>query len=52
MKLKKINIKTIKPKLTDFNLIDFIILDKNKYIDSEHQIFRNIKGFKIASIIE
>lgn len=47
MKLKKINIKTIKPKLTDFNLIVFIILDKNKYIDSEHQIFRNEKVLRL-----
>ena len=42
----------IKPKLSDIELISLIILAEFKSIDSEHQLFRDIKGFEIASRIE
>ena len=44
--------KPIKPKLSDIELISLIILAEFKSIDSEHQLFRDIKGFEIASRIE
>ncbi|WP_291074158.1 IS982 family transposase [Empedobacter sp. UBA5987] len=44
--------KPIKPKLSDIELISLIILTEFKSIDSEHQLFREIKGFEIESKIE
>lgn len=44
--------KLIKPKLPDIELINLIILAEFKSIDSEHQLFRDIKGFEIESKIE
>lgn len=44
--------KPIKPKLSDIELISLMILAEFKSIDSENQLFRDIKGFKIASRIE
>ena len=44
--------KPIKPKLSDIELISLMILAEFKSIDSEHQLFREIKGFEIASRIE
>ena len=44
--------KPIKPKLSDIELISLIILAEFKSIDSEHQLFREIKGFEIESRIE
>lgn len=44
--------KPIKPKLSDLELISLILLAKFKSIDSEHQLFREIKGFEIESKIE
>ncbi|WCM42226.1 IS982 family transposase [Flavobacterium sp. CBA20B-1] len=44
--------KPIKPKLSDIELISLIILSEFKSIDSEHQLFREIKGFEIESKIE
>ena len=44
--------KPIKPKLSDLELISLIILAEFKSIDSEHQLFRDIKGFEIESKIE
>lgn len=44
--------KPIKPKLSDIELISLMILAEFKSIDSEHQLFRDIKGFEIASRIE
>lgn len=44
--------KPIKPKLSDIELISLIILAEFKSIDSEHQLFREIKGLNIASKIE
>lgn len=44
--------KPIKPKLSDLELISLIILAEFKSIDSEHQLFREIKGLEIASKIE
>ena len=44
--------KPIKPKLSDIKLISLMILAEFKSIDSEHQLFRDIKGFEIASRIE
>lgn len=43
--------KPIKPKLSDIELISLIILAEFKSIDSEHQLFRDIKGFEIESKI-
>lgn len=40
------------PKLSDLELISLIILAEYKSIDSEHQLFREIKGLDIASKIE
>ena len=44
--------KPIKPKLSDLELISLIILAEFKSIDSEYQLFREIKGLAIASKIE
>lgn len=44
--------KPIKPKLSDIELISLIILAEYKSIDSECQLFRDIKGFDIESKIE
>ncbi len=44
--------KPINPKLSDLELISLIILAEYKSIDSEHQLFRDIKGFEIESKIE
>lgn len=44
--------KPIKPKLSDLELISLIVLAEFKSIDSEHQLFRDIKGFEIESKIE
>lgn len=44
--------KSIKPKLSDIELIGLIILAEFKSIDSEHQLFREIKGFEIEPKIE
>ncbi|WP_278036464.1 IS982 family transposase [Flavobacterium nitratireducens] len=44
--------KPIKPKLSDIELISLIILAEFKSIDSEHQLFREIKGLDISSKIE
>lgn len=44
--------KPIVPKLSDLELISLIILAEFKSIDSEHQLFREIKGFEIESKIE
>ena len=44
--------KPLKPKLSDIELISLIILAEYKSIDSEHQLFRDIKGFEIESKIE
>lgn len=44
--------KPITPKLSDLELISLIILAEFKSIDSEHQLFREIKGFEIESKIE
>ncbi len=44
--------KPIKPKLSDIELISLVVLAEFKSIDSEHQLFREIKGFEIESKIE
>ena len=44
--------KPIKPKLSDIELISLVILAEFKSIDSEYQLFREIKGFDIESKIE
>lgn len=44
--------KPIKPKLSDIELISLVILAEFKSIDSEHQLFREIKGLDIGSKIE
>ena len=44
--------KPITPKLSDLELISLIILAEFKSIDSEYQLFREIKDFDIASKIE
>lgn len=44
--------KPLKPKLSDIELISLIILAEFKSIDSEHQLFREIKGLEIESKIE
>jgi hypothetical protein len=44
--------KPINPKLSDLELISLIILAEFKSIDSEYQLFRDIKGFEIESKIE
>lgn len=44
--------KPIKPKLSDLELISLIILAEYKSIDSEHQLFRDLKGTSLESKIE
>ncbi|MGV4558717.1 IS982 family transposase, partial [Ornithobacterium rhinotracheale] len=44
--------KLVKPKLSDIELISLIILAEFKSIDSEYQLFREIKGWAIESKIE
>ena len=44
--------KPITPKLSDLELISLIILAEFKSIDSEYQLFRDIKDFDIGSKIE
>lgn len=44
--------KPIKPKLSDLEIISLIILAEFKSIDSEYQLFREIKGFDIETKIE
>ena len=44
--------KPIKPQLSDFELTGLIILAEFKSIDSECQLFREIKGFEIETKIE
>jgi len=44
--------KPIRPKLSDIELISLIILAEFKSLDSEHQLFREIKGFEIEPKIE
>lgn len=44
--------KPIKPKLSDIEIISLIVLAEFKSIDSEHQLFRDIKGFEIEPKIE
>lgn len=44
--------KPITPKLSDLELISLMILAEFKSIDSEYQLFREIKGFEIESKIE
>lgn len=44
--------KPVKPKLSDIELISLIILTEFKSIDSEYQLFREIKNFDIESKIE
>nr|WP_298004970.1 IS982 family transposase [uncultured Flavobacterium sp.] len=51
-KVENFYFKPIKPKLSDLELISLIILAEFKSIDSEYQLFREIKDFDIASKIE
>lgn len=54
-KISRVNnfyFKPIKPKLSDIEVISLVIFAEFKSIDSEHQLFREIKGFEIASKIE
>lgn len=44
--------KPIKPKLSDLELISLAILAEFKSIDSEYQLFREIKGWAIEAKIE
>ena len=44
--------KPIKPNLSDLELISLTILAEFKSIDSEHQLFREIKGWEIETKIE
>lgn len=44
--------KPIKPKLSDIELISLILVAEFKSIDSEYQLFREIKEFEIALKIE
>jgi len=44
--------KPIKPKLSDIELISLIILAEYKSIDSEHQLFRELKGTVLENKIE
>jgi len=51
-KVENFYFKPRKPKLSDLELISLIMFAEYKSIDSEHQLFREIKGFDIASKIE
>ena len=44
--------KPVKPKLSDLEVISLIVLAEFKSIDSEHQLFREIKGWEIETKIE
>ena len=44
--------KPIKPNLSDLELISLTILAEFKSIDSEHQLFREIKGWEIETKVE
>ena len=44
--------KPITPRLSDLELISLIVLAEFKSIDSEYQLFREIKGFEIETKIE
>lgn len=44
--------KPIKPKLSDLELISLIILAEYKSIDSEHQLFRDLKDTSLENKIE
>lgn len=52
IKVENLYFKPINPNLSDIELINLIILAEFKSIDSEHQLFREIKDFEIASKIE
>lgn len=49
---KNFYFKPIKPNLSDLELISLTILAEFKSIDSEHQLFREIKGWEIETKIE
>ena len=51
-KVENFYFKPRKPKLSDLELISLIILAEFKSIDSEYQLFREIKDFDIASKVE
>lgn len=51
-KVENFYFKPRKPKLSDLELISLVILAEYKSIDSEYQLFREIKDFDIASKIE
>lgn len=51
-KVENFYFKPRKPKLSDLELISLIILAEFKSIDSEYQLFREIKDFDIASKID
>lgn len=51
-KVENFYFKPRNPKLSDLELISLIILAEFKSIDSEYQLFREIKDFDIASKIE
>lgn len=51
-KVENFYFKPRKPKLSDLELISLIILAEFKSIDTEYQLFREIKDFDIASKIE
>lgn len=51
-KVENFYFKPRKPKLSDLEFISLIILAEFKSIDSEYQLFREIKDFDIASKIE
>ena len=44
--------KPIKPKISDLELISLIVLAEYKSIDSEYQLFRDLKGTSLESKIE
>ena len=44
--------KPVKPKLSDIELISLIILAEFKSIDSEHQLFRELKNTMLEDKIE
>ena len=50
--LEKFYYKPIKPKLSYLQSISLIVLAEYKSIDSEHQLFRDLKGTSLESKIE
>ncbi len=44
--------KPIKPKMSDIEVVSLIIWAEFKSIDSEYQLFREIKGWEIEGKIE